>query len=123
MLSYESKSSSTIERIERSELYWRYLQSRGTGVKRGSKTTFPESTKQLKGHDLYIGSLLFLTKQAPSPRFRSNLYMDYNLFTGKLNIPQDIKETTQLLDDMLRGGIENIHAELLNTDDDNTDLE
>ena len=98
-------------------------QSRGTGVKRGSKTTFPESTKQLKGHDLYIGSLLFLTKQAPSPRFRSNLYMDYNLFTGKLNIPQDIKETTQLLDDMLRGGIENIHAELLNTDDDNTDLE
>lgn len=92
-------------------------QSRGTGVKRGSKTTFPESTKTLKGHDLYIGSLLFLNKQAPSPRFRSNLYMDYHLYTGKLLIPDGIKDTIKLLDDLLLGKMDNDKAELLVTDE------
>jgi len=79
------------------------LQSRGNGVKRGTKKQFPESTKTIKGHDLVLGSLLFLTKAAPSPRFRANIFLDYDVNTGKLNVPDDINRTVTKLDLMLQG--------------------
>ncbi len=92
-------------------------QSRGNGVKRGSKTQFPESTKTLKGHDLYLGSLLFLTKTAPSPRFRANLYMNYDVNSGRLIIPKDIERSIEKLDIMLRGRMENAKIETFEVED------
>lgn len=93
-------------------------QSRGCGVRRGSQTTFPEHTKTLKGHDLYFGSLLFLNKSAPSPRFRANLYMNYNIYTGRLIIPEDINKTIDLLNIMLIGRLENENVEVLEKEGD-----
>lgn len=82
-------------------------QSRGNGVNRGNKTQFPESTKTIKGQDLIIGSLLFLTKTAPSPRFRTNIFMDYNIWTGKLNVPKSIEKSANKLDTLLQGKLVN----------------
>ena len=78
-------------------------QSRGNGVKRGSKTQFPESTKTLKGQDLVLGSLLFLTKVAPSPRFKVNMFFDYDAHTGRPLIPEKLDTTITKLDVLLRG--------------------
>jgi len=78
-------------------------QSQGNGVKKGRGTQFPESTKTLRGQDLWLGSMLYLGKNAPSPRFRANLYMDYDLRTGKLNMEPGIKRKVELLDDLLMG--------------------
>ena len=78
-------------------------QSRGNGVKRGSKTQFPESTKTLKGQDLVLGSLLFLTKVAPSPRFKVNMFFDYDAHTGRPLIPEKLDTTIKKLDVLLRG--------------------
>lgn len=78
-------------------------QSQGNGVKKGRGSQFPESTKTLRGQDLYLGSLLYLGKVAPSPRFRTNLFMDYDIRTGKLKIPHDVKEKIMRLDSLLIG--------------------
>lgn len=82
-------------------------QSRGNGVNRSSKSVFPEHTKTIKGHDIYLGSILFLNKDAPSPRFRSNLYMDYDIYTGKILIDKKTDYLLKNLDKKLRGKIEN----------------
>jgi hypothetical protein len=93
------------------------LQSRGAGVKRGKQNQFPEATKTLRGYALYIGSILFLNKKAPSPMFRSNLFMDYDLWTGRLTIPSAINETILHLDNMLKGRLENEKINVLNGDE------
>lgn len=93
------------------------MQSRGTGVRRNKKAQFPESTKSIKGYDLVLGSLLFLNKSAPSPRFRFNLYLQYNVNNGKLLIPEDIKKTVEELDTLLTGRIENSKIEILEEED------
>lgn len=82
------------------------MQSRGNGVKRGTKSQFPESTKTLKGHDIVLGSMFFLNKKAPTPRFKMNLYARYDVSSGKMIIPDDIKETIEKLDVLLRGKTE-----------------
>ena len=79
------------------------MQSRGNGVRRGSKTQFPESTKTIKGQDLVLGSLLFLSKVAPSPRFKVNMFFNYDPKTGRPLIPEDIDNTVKKLDTLLRG--------------------
>lgn len=93
------------------------MQSRGAGVKRGKQNQFPEATKTLRGYALYIGSILFLNKKAPSPMFRSNLFMDYDLWTGRLTIPSAINETILHLDNMLKGRLENEKINVLNGDE------
>ena len=81
------------------------LQSRGNGVKRGSNTQFPEHTRTLKGNDLGFGSLLFITKSAPSPRFRINIYVVLDWYTGKIDDSKQSK-TISKLDNKLRGKID-----------------
>jgi len=79
------------------------LQSRGNGVKRGQKSTIPEAAKTLKGGDLGFGSLLFLGKNLPSPRFKMNMFMDYNVASGKIRYPSDIKRALTKLNSLLQG--------------------
>lgn len=88
-------------------------QSRGNGVRRAKTTQIPENVLTLNGYDLYLGSLLFLTKAIPSPRFRSNLYMQYDINTGKLIIPPKIQKTIDKLETLLRGKTENAKIQLL----------
>lgn len=88
-------------------------QSRGNGVRRGKESQFPESTKTLKGHDLVLGTLLFLNKKAPSPRFRANVYMNYDIYSGRIIIPNELNNIVSRLDEALRGTIENKNVQLL----------
>lgn len=93
-------------------------QSRGNGVRRATKLQIPENVLTLNGYDLYLGSLLFLTKAVPSPRFRSNLYMQYNISTGKLIVPDDIQKTINKLETLLKGRTDNTKIQLLDSDID-----
>lgn len=81
------------------------MQSRGNGVRRGTKTQFPESTKTIRGHDLILGSMLFLNKTAPSPRFRINPYVLLEISTGKIIISKEDDEVAVKLDRMLEGKV------------------
>lgn len=50
-----------------------------------------------------MGSLLFLSKNAPSPRFRLNLFAKYNVYTGKLLPGDKTLERLRKLDNLLLG--------------------
>lgn len=94
------------------------MQSRGNGVRKGKTNKFPLSTRSIKGHDLYLGSLLFLTKSAPSPRFRSNPFLNYDINSGKLIIPDNIEKTIKKLDSLLTGRIVNNKIEIMDLEED-----
>ena len=83
------------------------MQSRGNGVRKGAKKNLPESAATIKGGDLGFGSLLYLAKSAPSPRFKLNPYLNYNKWTGKIEFPDDINASIEILNDMLMGRINN----------------
>jgi len=85
----------------------RYLQSRGNGVKRGKKSVIPDNALSLKGGDLGFGSLLFLGKNLPSPRFKMNMFVDYDIGTGKINYPADISAAIKKLNVLLQGLTDN----------------
>jgi len=78
-------------------------QSRGNGVKRGKQSSLPEAMKTLKGQDMFLGSLLFLSKSSNSPRFKSNLFMNYDLHTGRMMPSKEIQPKITLLDELLLG--------------------
>jgi len=78
-------------------------QSRGNGVKRGKQSSLPEAMKTLKGQDMFLGSLLFLSKSSNSPRFKSNLFMEYDLHSGRMMPSEAIQPKIKLLDELLLG--------------------
>jgi len=53
-------------------------QNQGQGVKKSKDNNFPKSTRRIHGEDPYIGSILYITKKAPSPRFKINPYAKIN---------------------------------------------
>lgn len=89
------------------------MQSRGEGVRRASKSQFPEATKSLKAQQMFLGSLLFLSKTAPSPVFKANPYMTYSLSTGRLIMSDARKAQLEKLESMLKGRIINDHIDIL----------
>ena len=96
-------------------------QSRGSGPKRNSTAQFPEHTKTLRGNQLVIGSLLNLTKSAPSPVFRINPYLRYNIYNGMIDIDPELKQSIDVLDKLLLGRLENENIELLHNEDVSVD--
>ena len=78
-------------------------QEQGNGVNVAKGAQFPEETRTLRGYDLWLGSLLFLSKSAPSPKFRLNMFMNYSVHTDKLLIPEKLKPTLDHLDKLLLG--------------------
>jgi len=79
------------------------LQERGDGVKRGLQNQFPASIRSITGHDLFLGSLLFLPKKAPTPRVRINPFVRLNVATGRLEPSKGIKDALDTLDSLLVG--------------------
>lgn len=77
-------------------------QNRGEGVRRGGKTSFPDSIKTLAGYMLSFGSLLYLIKTAPSPSLRGNPWMELDDI-GHIVIKNEIKPTIDELDKIFRG--------------------
>lgn len=79
------------------------MQNRGQGVRRGGKTQLPETSRSLKASDLGFGSLLFLGKNLPSPRFKQNLYLNYDIMSGKIDHNKDMNNRIHQLDKLLSG--------------------
>lgn len=77
-------------------------QNRGDGVLIGGKTKFPDTIKQLTGHHLVFGSLLYLIKAAPSPTLRMNPWAKFDS-EGNIIITDDLKPAVEALDKILRG--------------------
>lgn len=92
-------------------------QSRGIGVKKGSKTQFPFNTRTIKADDIFLGSMLYMSKAAPSPRFRANIFMDYDTYSGKINIDEDTKRKLDKLDKLLTGQVKEDDIEITEVDD------
>lgn len=95
-------------------------QSRGAGVKKG-RGGIPESNKTIKADDLLFGSMLFLGKTTQSPRLKQNIYMDYDVRTGKIHTPVPLQKPLSKIDMMLTGRLDNIiipESIVLNSDDD-----
>lgn len=76
------------------------------GVRRGSNNTFPANTRVVRGDDLVIGNMLFFNKGAPSARFRINPYVQLNIDTGKIIVPDDLMKVVERLDLKLDGKID-----------------
>lgn len=93
-------------------------QSCGDGVKRAKNSQLPESSKVLRGPDCYFGSLLYISKTKPSPRFKANLYMYYDYKTGRIAIPEHLLAGIQKLDTKLTGKTGNSKIDLLDSNDD-----
>ena len=101
------------------------MQSRGNGVKRGKKSVIPDNALSLKGGDLGFGSLLFLGKNLPSPRFKMNMFVDYDIASGKINYPDDIKQAITKLSVLLQGLTDNnniLDSVFVNDDDIDTSV-
>lgn len=73
------------------------------GVRRGGKNQLPEAARTLKGGDLGFGTLLFLGKQTPSPRFKFNLFVNYDIHSGRIKHPKKFETTLTKLNNLLVG--------------------
>lgn len=80
-------------------------QSNGVGVKRAKTSSLPESMRFIRGTDLYVGSILFLLKSSNSPRYKKNIYMDYNENTGRVIMNDKMIKATSKLDKLLTSKI------------------
>jgi len=76
-------------------------QNRGEGVKRSKNNVFPRNTRVIHGEDLYMGSLLYLSKKSPSPRFKVNPFMDVDIKTGKITPNGKMLKSINILNDLL----------------------
>lgn len=83
-------------------------QSRGEGIIKTKTKPLPDALKCIKGYDIYLGSMLFLIKKAPTPRLRVNPYLQFDTKTGKIIMPKDIKETTDLINVLISSKTENL---------------
>lgn len=88
----------------------------GKGKPKGKSKAMPDAIKFIRGHDLFLGSLLFLTKKAPSPRLRVNPYIKFDTNSGKLTMPKDIKVTTDLINSLLKGKTELTNIDILESE-------
>jgi len=98
------------------------LQNRGNGVRRGKNNQLPETARTLKAGDLGFGTLLFLGKNLPSPRFKMNVYLQYDILKGKIKHNRTLNKRLKSLDKLLSGRETDnkfiIESELISEDDD-----
>jgi len=91
------------------------LQERGKNVTKSKSQVFPKATRTITGPDLFMGSILYLPKKAPTPKLRINPFITLDMASGRLKPKEDIMESIMLLDKMFNGKIiEN--KEILNSE-------
>lgn len=78
-------------------------QNRGDGVRKGGDEKFPMANRILKPIDLVYGTLLYLGKNAPTPTLKMNLWADIDFETGKIIVPEYLKEPVRVLGNILKG--------------------
>ena len=84
-------------------------QSRGNGVKQG-RTDLPAFAKTLDPNDLVFGSLLNISKSAPSPKFKINPYVKLTS-NGRIHKDEATKQTVDTLHKYLTGRVINNNDE------------
>jgi len=77
------------------------LQSRGQGVRRSSRNVLVPSSRILRGEDMLLGSILYLSKKAPTPRLKMNPWLNIDVSTGKIVLSEKDKQTVSKLDALL----------------------
>lgn len=82
------------------------MQSRGQGVKRDKKAAFPHFARTIHAEDLFLGNILYITKKAPSPRFKLNPFLPVDLETGKIIVNEENRRILDKLENMLQGKFE-----------------
>lgn len=96
-------------------------QNCGVGVKRSKNSVFPASTRTIHAEDIYMGDLLYLSKKAPTPRFRINPYVKINEETGKIIVEPEMQKILDKLDSLLSGKFIDekfVNKFVIDTDDD-----
>lgn len=78
-------------------------QSRGDGVAKPKKARLPESSKYLHGSTVFVGSFLFITKNTPCGDYRANVFLDFSVGSGRINITNHMLEVINTLDAKLQG--------------------
>ena len=101
-------------------------QNRANGVNISKKNAFPLFTRSIHGEDIVFGSLLMLTKKAPTPRFRFNAYVDIDISKGNFIISEKESTTIEKIDKMLLNTFEDnsmLESNLINDIDIDNDME
>jgi len=81
------------------------LQERGKNVTKNKAAVFPKATRSITGPDLFMGSILYLGKKAPTPKLKINPFITLDMATGRPAPKPDIMEAITLLDKMFNGKI------------------
>ncbi len=76
-------------------------QSNANGITAKKKTELPFNARTISGGDLYLGSILNMSKKMPSPVFKINPWVDVNLKSGRININKPRRKTINMLNEML----------------------
>jgi len=84
------------------------LQELGDGVAQGGRNTtsvLPPSVKRLHSYDIAVGSLLAVFKSRPTPRVRLNLYVQYDIKTGKVVTSPRYRKKMDTLQKLIDGSL------------------
>ena len=92
------------------------IQERGNGVKRGKNSAFPKNLRNITAAGVYMGSMLYLQKKAPTTFLRLNPYVRIQEGLNKLLPAPNIVEDVKLLDKELKGRDSNVHMKELAED-------
>lgn len=94
------------------------LQERGNGVRRDTgSSAFPETARHLDAYDMATGSILFLSKTAPTPKLKGNLFCVYDPRTGAVQIPDDLKKKIDYINALIKTSDSAVNDVLLNDED------
>lgn len=99
------------------------LQERGKNVTKSKSTVFPKATHAITGPDLYMGSILYLTKKAPTPKIRINPFITLDPITGRLKPSKEIMSKVRLLDDMFNGKLDETRYVKISKSEFETEIE
>jgi len=105
--------------------YWKITntiedQNRGEGVKRSKNNAFPAFMRTIHAEDLILGSILYISKKAPTPRLRMNPTIKINKLTNRIETSEKQDKTIEKLDAMLNARFiddELVKQTLINDDD------
>ena len=78
-------------------------QNRGQGVKRAKNNTFPQSTRTIHADDIILGSILYVSKKAPTPRLKINPYINIDLTSGRVLLSKVEERLVDKVNRMLQG--------------------
>jgi len=84
------------------------LQELGDGVNQSSRNagkTLPDSVKKLHAYDIAIGSLLSIFKSRPTPRTRLNMFVQYDLASGRIITTKRYKQKLNTVQKLLEGNM------------------